>query len=250
VNTRAGLVHAVLSDWPTDTLAKCIKKTKIPAKIPRKMFLDDGPIPIISQEADFVNGYWDQDSDIVRVTKPVVVFGDHTQVLKLVDFDFVVGADGVKILKPKDFLDAAFLKFFLEANPFPSLGYARHYRHISGLEIPLPPLEEQRRIVAKLDQAFTALDRARAHAEANLADAEALFQTQSGTVFENLFQTHKSTALSDIAKKITKGSSPKWQGISYVDEPGVLFVTSENVSANSMDFSKTKYVETAFNEKE
>jgi len=214
------------------------------------MFLDDGPIPIISQEADFVNGYWDQDSDIVRVTKPVVVFGDHTQVLKLVDFDFVVGADGVKILKPKDFLDAAFLKFFLEANPFPSLGYARHYRHISGLEIPLPPLEEQRRIVAKLDQAFTALDRARAHAEANLADAEALFQTQSGTVFENLFQTHKSTALSDIAKKITKGSSPKWQGISYVDEPGVLFVTSENVSANSMDFSKTKYVETAFNEKE
>lgn len=43
--------------------------------------------------------------------------------------------------------------------------------------IPLPPLEEQKRIVAKLDQAFTALDRVRAHAEANLADAGNLRQS-------------------------------------------------------------------------
>ena len=40
---------------------------------------------------------------------------------------------------------------------------------------PLPPLEEQKRIVAVLDQAFAALDRARALAEANLADAEGFF---------------------------------------------------------------------------
>ena len=40
--------------------------------------------------------------------------------------------------------------------------------------LPLPLLEEQKRIVAVLDQAFAALDRARALAEANLADAEAL----------------------------------------------------------------------------
>jgi type I restriction enzyme, S subunit len=42
------------------------------------------------------------------------------------------------------------------------------------LEVPIPPLEEQKRIVAVLDQAFAALDCARSHAEANLADAEAL----------------------------------------------------------------------------
>ena len=41
-------------------------------------------------------------------------------------------------------------------------------------EFLLPPLDEQKRIVAVLDQAFAALDRARAHAEANLADAEVL----------------------------------------------------------------------------
>jgi type I restriction enzyme S subunit len=46
---------------------------------------------------------------------------------------------------------------------------------LSNLEIFLPPLEEQKRIVAVLDQAFAALDRARALAEANLADAEEIY---------------------------------------------------------------------------
>lgn len=43
--------------------------------------------------------------------------------------------------------------------------------------VPIPPLDEQKRIVAVLDQAFTALGRARAHAEANLADARELFDS-------------------------------------------------------------------------
>ena len=44
---------------------------------------------------------WDNEEDLFKVDKPVVIFGDHTQVIKFVDFDFVLGADGVKILKPK-----------------------------------------------------------------------------------------------------------------------------------------------------
>lgn len=163
--------------WSARPLSACIEKVRVPAKVPRKSFLADGPVPIISQEADFINGYWNNADDAVRVSEPLVVFGDHTQVLKLIDFDFVVGADGVKLLKPKQFLDARFLKYFLQANPIPSLGYARHYRHLSRLEVPLPPLDEQKRIVVSLDQAFAALDRARALAEANLADAEELYRS-------------------------------------------------------------------------
>lgn len=46
---------------------------------------------------------------------------------------------------------------------------------LAALPIPLPPLDEQKRIVAILDEAFEGLDRARANAEANLADARELF---------------------------------------------------------------------------
>ena len=56
--------------------------------------------------------------------------------------------------------------------------------------------------------------------------------------------------LADLCERITKGSSPKWQGISYVNEPGVLFVTSENVGECSLLMDKPKYVEEKFNAKE
>lgn len=189
--------------WEGRPLSACIEKVSVPAKVPRKSFLASGPVPIVSQEADFINGYWENEADAVKVSEPLVVFGDHTRVLKLIDFDFVVGADGVKLLKPKQFLDAGFLKYFLEANPFPSLGYARHYRHISNLAVPLPPLEEQKRIVAVLDQAFAALDRARANAEANLADAEELFERELASSFADASISSELRPFDKLCKPLT-----------------------------------------------
>lgn len=183
--------------WPVKPLSECIEKVEVPFKVVRKSFLEEGRFPIISQEAAFINGYWNDERDAVKVDNPVVIFGDHTQVLKLVDFDFVVGADGVKILKPKGFLEASFLRYLLEANPFPSLGYARHYRHISSLLVPLPSTTEQKRIVAKLDQAFAALDRARAHAEANLADAKELLENSLNGLFLGLAGSADVVQLND-----------------------------------------------------
>lgn len=52
-----------------------------------------------------------------------------------------------------------------------------------------------------------------------------------------------------IATKITKGSSPKWQGFNYQSE-GVLFITSENVRDGYLDISEPKYLPLEFNEKQ
>ncbi len=56
--------------------------------------------------------------------------------------------------------------------------------------------------------------------------------------------------MGSIAEEITKGSSPTWQGIRYVDESagGILFVTSKNVGSGEMLFEKTSFVEARFNE--
>jgi type I restriction enzyme S subunit len=53
-----------------------------------------------------------------------------------------------------------------------------------------------------------------------------------------------------LCERITKGSSPKWQGIAYVDKPGILFVTSENVGEYRMLMDEPKYVEEKFNVKD
>lgn len=70
-------------------------------------------------------------------------------------------------------------------------------KKIKAIEFPLPPLEEQRRIVAKLDQAFAALDRARAHTEANLADASELLENGVNGVFTELAASAPVLPLAD-----------------------------------------------------
>lgn len=58
----------------------------------------------------------------------------------------------------------------------------------------------------------------------------------------------KWVRLEDITKLITKGSSPNWQGINYVEkETGILFITSENVGNYKLLLDKSKYVEPKFN---
>ena len=72
-------------------------------------------------------------------------------------------------------------------------------RDLAKILVPLPPLEEQKRIVAVLDQAFAALDRARAHAEANLGDVSDLVQRSIDKAFETGAETLKKPLSEFIA---------------------------------------------------
>ncbi|MDE0331499.1 MAG: restriction endonuclease subunit S [Nitrospinae bacterium] len=69
---------------------------------------------------------------------------------------------------------------------------------LRDLHITVPPLEEQRRIVAVLDEAFDGLDRAHTHAEANLSDALDLFVAQVSSLFSCL-QEAPQTPVGDVA---------------------------------------------------
>jgi type I restriction enzyme S subunit len=124
--------------WGRAPFEDCVEKVTYTQKIQRKDFLPEGEYPIVSQEEEFINGYWNQKADLFEVRTPIVVFGDHTKVLKYVDFDFVLGADGVKILQPRDFLLPRFFYYQLQTADLESLGYARHYRLLKELEIGYP----------------------------------------------------------------------------------------------------------------
>ena len=74
--------------WEQKPFESCIQPVEYTRKVQRKDFLNEGQFPIVSQEAEFTNGYWNDEADVFKVSTPVVIFGDHTQVLKYVDFDF------------------------------------------------------------------------------------------------------------------------------------------------------------------
>ena len=55
--------------------------------------------------------------------------------------------------------------------------------------------------------------------------------------------------LAEFSSLITKGSSPRWQGIRYCDD-GMLFVRSQNVGWGRLELGDKAYLPTSFNEKE
>ena len=140
-------------------VADLLREVKLTNKIQKTQFLQTGRFPIIDQSENFIAGYWNEEKDVFRVTEPLVLFGDHTRRFKYVDFDFVLGADGVKVLRFDARVLPRFAYFALCALKLRNLGYSRHYKELLGHEIPLPPLEEQQRIVAEIEGYQKDIDR-------------------------------------------------------------------------------------------
>ena len=113
---------------------------------------DTGLYPVIDQGQKYIAGYIDDDSKVIIVHSPLVVFGDHTKAMKLVDFNFAPGADGTKILNPKKFIDPTFFYHQLKNLDIPDKGYARHFKFFKELDFFLPPAAEQKEIADRLDK--------------------------------------------------------------------------------------------------
>ena len=127
-------------------------------KVKTKDVLEIGAFPVVDQGKVLVRGFCDDSDKVIRVERPLVLFGDHTRETKLIDFDFVVGADGVKLLQPVIVFER-FYFLVLQWFPLDSRGYGRHFRLLKASNIPLTPLAEQHRIVAKVDELMTLCDR-------------------------------------------------------------------------------------------
>lgn len=138
--------------WEYKSFETCINKLPKPKQVKTSEYSSGTKYPIISQEDKLISGYYDDESYVFHIDSPVVIFGDHTRVLKYVDFDFVVGADGVKIISPKRELNAKFLLYYLQWYKIPNLGYSRHYKLLKEIKIPLPPKSTQLAIVSELDK--------------------------------------------------------------------------------------------------
>lgn len=138
--------------WEYKRFEACINKTPKPKQVKTEEYNSGTKYPIVSQEDKLISGYYDDESYVFHIDSPVVIFGDHTRVLKYIDFDFVVGADGVKIISPKQELDAKFLLYYLQWYKIPNLGYSRHYKLLKEIQISIPPKSTQLSIVSELDK--------------------------------------------------------------------------------------------------
>lgn len=75
-------------------------------------------------------------------------------------------------------------------------------KNLGLVEIPTPPLPEQKRIVAILDRAFALASRASAIAKQNLKNAKELFESYSEDLYEKLIKDNKNDLLGNLAKLV------------------------------------------------
>jgi type I restriction enzyme M protein len=197
-----------------------------PRKIQKTAFRTSGKFPIIDQSQERVAGWTDDESTLIHPMKPLVIFGDHTCALKLIETPFAQGADGIKILQTIELLDPCFLFHILRARPLESAGYQRHYSLLKEMEIPVPPLEVQKEIVAEIESYQKVIDGARAvldHYRPHIP----------------IHLDWPMVRLTEVCETITDGdhqAPPK-------APRGVPFVTITNINdENQLDFTKTFFV--------
>ena len=215
--------------WTYKYFEDCLVKAAKAKQVQTSEYNSGSKYPIISQEDKMVSGYCDDDSLLYHIDNPVVIFGDHTRVLKYVDFDFVVGADGVKILIPKEFLKAKFLLYYLRWYQVPSLGYSRHYKLLKEIVLPVPPIAEQERIVAELDLLSGIIEKKKEQLKAYDQLAQSIFYT----MFGDLLEANPTKNLKDVASY--------YIGLTYkptdVSEQGTIVLRSSNIQNNILDFN-------------
>lgn len=126
---------------------------------PASEYKEEGSIPIVDQGKSFISGYTDTNTFYENV--PVIIFGDHTRVIKWVDFPFSPGADGTQVLRTRARTLNKFGYYLLQNVDLPNLGYSRHMKELKEQIFHLPPLPEQKAIAAVLsaaDEEITAIE--------------------------------------------------------------------------------------------
>jgi type I restriction enzyme, S subunit len=130
----------------------------------------------------------------------------------------ITGVD-CTIIRPKDNLSSEFLGYYqmshqylkdVQANVSGATRQRISRKKLGLIEIPLPPLPQQKQIVAILDKAFAAIDTAKANAEQNLQNAKELFESYLQNIFKNKRDDWEEKKLGEVCDLIKRGSQPEY----------------------------------------
>ncbi|RIN55767.1 restriction endonuclease subunit S [Staphylococcus simulans] len=130
-------------------------------RVKKSEILNEGLYPVVSQSINQIEGYVNDSSKVLNIhDNSVIVFGDHSKTLKIIDFDFVIGADGTKIMVPIK-INHKFLYYALKYNliNIKDRGYSRHFQFLKNKPIPFPPLKEQNNIVSRIEELIPKIER-------------------------------------------------------------------------------------------
>lgn len=207
-----------------------VKKVPIPAeqKTKQKEYEEVGELAIVDQGKKLIGGYTNNLDMQLNCTLPVIVFGDHTCTVKYVDFPFGAGADGIKVLSPRDNVFPKYLFYGTQylTLRFPDKGYARHYQHIEKMDLRLPDFEEQLCIVTRIEELFSELDKG----VETLQNIKRQLEVYRQAVLKEAFASlHDKIQIRNLSSMVTSGSRG-WA--KYYNEEGARFIRITDLTRN------------------
>ena len=125
-----------------EEIGKIIKKVHRTKQIVASEYKDEGSIPIVDQSRAFVAGYTNDLEARVDFGIPIIVFGDHTRIVKLIQFPFAKGADGTQLIisdcleMPQRLLYCSIMNVDLS-----NYHYARHFKYLKEEKIMIPTVK-------------------------------------------------------------------------------------------------------------
>ena len=136
------VVDGVPEGWKKEHIGDLIKKVTRTKQIKTAEYLPEGTFPIIDQSRDFVAGYTNDQEAVVDMGCPVIVFGDHTRILKYIQCPFAKGADGTQlIISNNENMPQSLLYSSLVAVDLSNYHYARHFKYLKAENILVPSRE-------------------------------------------------------------------------------------------------------------
>jgi len=224
-------------EWVEKPLQNCL--TSIPSRnyqIPQGEINLYGSYPVISQSDNYVEGYSEQKDKLFINNDGVIIFGDHTLIVKYVDFNFIVGADGVKILVVTD-NNVKFIYYAIcEAVKQIELGYARHYNWLLEINVSLPTIEEQTAIAsilsdmdAEIDKLTAKLKKLRNIKQGMMSELLTRRIRLPGQKTETASETNETLKIIKLPKQTTKKVASKTSGHNQQFDDAVMIAGIVNV---------------------
>lgn len=119
-------------------------ETKEGYKFDSSNYSKTGEIAIVDQSKDLICGYKSEGDARPPYKKECIIFGDHTETFKYINFPIYLGADGTKILRVLEQFDTRFVFEFLNIHYLKVGGYSRHFKFLKEQKFIKPDFEKQK----------------------------------------------------------------------------------------------------------